>query len=76
MEFSFDSSDHPILQLKQDVSNFLEAVDPEPGSQLHDVGHQFSQLLQQLHDYYVMEYAIEHMELCFAMSEETPADKI
>jgi hypothetical protein len=65
MEFRIDSSFTPILELRTDVLNFLEAIDPEPTSELNTTGHKFAELLNQLHEMYQMEYTIEHMESCY-----------
>jgi hypothetical protein len=59
----------PILVLRQDVLNFLEAIDPQPNSELNITGYKFAMLLNELNDSYQMEYAIEHMESCFHCPE-------
>jgi|688.fasta_scaffold1000595_1 hypothetical protein len=60
-----DQGTHPIMQLHDDISNFLEAIDPQPGSEIFETGFKFIRLLNELHETYVMEYAVEHMESCF-----------
>lgn len=60
---------HPILQLKQDVLDFMEAIQAEPGSALDQSGTQFMDLLQELHDSYMIECFIEHIESCWDISE-------
>lgn len=76
MELSTDQHHHPILQLRDDVLNFIEAIDPHPGSELNTVGFKFASLLKELHDLYQMEFTIEHMESCFHCPDYiNPADK-
>lgn len=72
MEISTDQHVHPIMQLRDDVLNFMEAIDAQPGSEINKTGFKFARLLKELHDTYEMEYAIEHMESCFHCP---PADK-
>jgi hypothetical protein len=59
---------HPILSLRDDVLNFLEAIDAEPGSDINKIGYKFARLLKELHDTYAMEYAIEYIESCYHLS--------
>ena len=56
---------HPIMQLRDDILNFLEAINPPPDSEINETGTAFAELLSELHEAYMMEYAIEHMESCF-----------
>ena len=76
MDSSIETAFTPILELRQDVLNFLEAIEPEPGSDLNETGYKFTRLLNELHDLYQMEYAIEHMESCYHSPEFiNPHDK-
>jgi hypothetical protein len=68
MQISSESL-HPIMQLRDDVLNFLEAVDPDPSSQLNKTGIKFARLLSELNQQYQMEYAIEHIESCYHSPE-------
>lgn len=65
MELSTDSTSHPIMQLRDDVLNFLEAVDAQPGSEINKTGFKFARLLKELHETYQIEFALEHIESCF-----------
>jgi GT2 family glycosyltransferase len=69
MEISLNPDHHPIMQLKDDLENFLEAIDPHPGSELFVTGHRFIHQLSELHDLYVMEYHIEYIESCWQIPE-------
>lgn len=76
MDLSIETAFTPILDLREDVLNFLEAIEAEPGSELNKTGYKFARLLNELHDTYQMEFAIEHMESCFHCPEATnPHDK-
>lgn len=65
METSNEYPSHPIMQLRDDVLNFLEAIDAEPGSEINKAGFKFARTLKELHQLYMMEFTIEHMESCF-----------
>ena len=60
---------HPIMQLHDDILNFLEAIDPQPGSELNITGFKFTRLIKELHDTFQMEYNIEHMESCYHIDD-------
>lgn len=65
MDLSADHHMHPIMQLRDDVLNFMEAIDAQPGSEINKTGFKFARLLKELHETYEMEFTIEHMESCF-----------
>ena len=65
MDLNIETAFTPILDLKTDIENFLEAIDPEPNSELYQTGYQFTKLLNELHQLYTMEFTVEHMESCF-----------
>ena len=53
------------MQLRDDVLNFMEAIDAPPNSEINKTGFSFARLLEQLHEAYQMEYTIDLMESCF-----------
>lgn len=65
MEISADHHMHPIMQLRDDVLNFIEAIDAQPGSEINKTGLRFARLLKELHNTYQIECTIERMESCF-----------
>lgn len=65
METGAEFASHPIMQLRDDILNFMEAIDAETGSEINKIGFRFARLLKELYETYEMEYAIEHMESCF-----------
>lgn len=59
---------NPILNLREDVLNFLEAVDPYPGSELNEIGRKFASQLKELYELYEAESAIDHIRNCWSIS--------
>lgn len=60
---------NPILNLREDVLNFLEAIDPHPGSELNNTGFKFAKLLKELYYLYESESTIDHIKNCWHLPD-------
>jgi hypothetical protein len=63
MDFA-DDLIHPVMILREDVLNFLEAIDLEPGDEMNKVGFKFARLLKDFHQAYEVEVIVDQLEKC------------
>jgi hypothetical protein len=59
---------HPILILKEDVLNFLDAIDTEPSSEIQQLGQRFATAIQDYFEYCQKEIAIHHLRNCLEIT--------
>jgi hypothetical protein len=63
-------SDHPILLLLTDVSDFLEAIEPETDSKLAIHGYEFLDAMNDLYCQYRKQADIQSLENCYSKPDQ------